>query len=86
MADVAQSADNAAAYDEIELLRDPSHVHALTREEFAALFSLPALSPPSFGEYQVEMALEQQLAASFPVPGGADRIRSLLRQDVGVDR
>jgi hypothetical protein len=32
------------------------------------------------------MSLESQLAASFPVPGGADRIRDLLRQDVGVDR
>jgi hypothetical protein len=32
------------------------------------------------------MSVESQLAASFPVPGGADRIRELLRQDVGVDR
>ena len=32
------------------------------------------------------MSLESQLAASFPVLGGADRIRNLLREDVGLDR
>jgi ubiquinone/menaquinone biosynthesis C-methylase UbiE len=84
--DVAQPAQKAAAYDEIELLRDPSHVHALNRDEFAALFASPFLESVRFGEYKVEMALEQQLAASFPVPGGADRIREHLRNDVGVDK
>jgi len=86
VADVVQPADKMAGYDEIELLRDPSHVHALTREEFATLFAASGLGAVQFGEYKVEMALEHQLAASFPVPGGADRIRELLRADVGVDR
>lgn len=86
IADVAQPSAKAAGYDEIELLRDPSHVHALTREEFAALFASSRLGPARFAEYKVEMSLESQLSASFPAPGGADRIRELLRQDVGVDR
>lgn len=86
IADVAQPSDKATRYDEIELLRDPSHVHALTRDEFSGLFDSPRLGSARFGEYKVEMSLESQLSASFPVPGGAARIRELLRQDVGVDR
>lgn len=86
VADVAQPADKVAGYDEIELLRDPSHVHALSRDEFAGLFAASGLTDVQFAEYKVEMALEAQLAASFPVPGGADRIRELFRADMGVDR
>ncbi len=86
IADVAQTPDKVAGYDEIELLRDPSHVHALTRAEFAGLFVSPRLGPARFAEYKVEMSLESQLSASFPVEGGAERIRALLREDVGVDR
>jgi ubiquinone/menaquinone biosynthesis C-methylase UbiE len=86
VADVVQPADKAAGYDEIELLRDPSHVHALSRDEFAALFADSGLRDVRFDEYKVEMALEDQLAASFPVPGGAACIREMVRADVGVDR
>lgn len=86
VADVSQPADKAAGYDQIERLRDPSHVRVLTRDEFASLFAASGLTGVRFGEYKVEMALEDQLAASFPVLGGADRIRELLRADVGVDR
>lgn len=85
VADVAQPADKVAGYDEIEWLRDPSHVHALSRDEFAGLFAASGLGSVQFAEYKVEMSLEHQLAASFPVPGGADRIRELVRADVGVD-
>jgi hypothetical protein len=31
------------------------------------------------------MELEASLRASFPEPGGADRLRALYRADVGVD-
>lgn len=86
VADVVQPAEKAAAYDEIELLRDPSHVHALSRDEFAGLFASSGLKSVQFAEYKIELALEDQLAASFPVAGGADRIRELMRADVGVDR
>lgn len=86
IADVAQPSDKVTGYDEIELLRDPSHVHALTREEFAGLFVSPQLGAARIAEYKVEMSLESQLSASLPMLGGADRIRALLRQDVGVDR
>lgn len=86
IADVAQPDDKAFGYDQIEMLRDPSHVHALSRAEFADLFASPMMDAARFGEYKVEMSLESQLAASFPVPGGAERIRKLMQMDVGVDR
>ena len=86
IADVAQPEDKVAGYDEIEQLRDPSHVHALSRTEFANHFDSPMMEHVRFAEYKVEMSVESQLAASFPVPGGADRIRNLLREDVGIDR
>jgi len=86
VADVAQPADKVAGYDEIELLRDPSHTHALSRDEFASLFAGSGLKSVLFDEYKVEMALETQLSASFPVPGGAEKIRELVRADVGHDR
>lgn len=86
VADVAQPSDSVAGYDEIELLRDPSHVHALSRHEFAELFAESGLQDVRFAEYKVELAVEDQLTASCPVPGGAERIRELLRADVGVDR
>jgi hypothetical protein len=74
IADVAQPANKVGAYDEIEMLRDPSHVHALSRDEFANLVVSRMRETAQFGEYKVEMSLDSQLAASFPVPGGADRI------------
>ena len=86
VADVAQPSQRVEGYDEIERLRDPSHVHALSREEFAGILGDSGLQDLQFAEYKVEIALEEQLAASFPVPGGAERIREILRADVGVDR
>jgi ubiquinone/menaquinone biosynthesis C-methylase UbiE len=86
IADAVLPADKVAAYDELEQLRDPSHVHALSRDEFAGLIAASGLEDIRFAEYQVELTLEEQLAASFPVPGGADAIRERMQADVGVDR
>lgn len=86
VADVCLPADKVARYDELELLRDPSHVHALSREEFATIFADSRLVDVSFCEYKIELVLEEQLAASFPVPGGAERIRKIVADDVGIDQ
>lgn len=86
VADVSLPADKVGPYDKLELLRDPSHVHALSRDEFAAMFSCDDLKNVRFNEYKVELALEDQLSASFPVKGGAERIRDIVRNDIGVNR
>ncbi|WP_372724108.1 class I SAM-dependent methyltransferase [Novipirellula sp.] len=85
VADVSLPEPQTINYDKLEMLRDPSHVHALSRDEFSALFIDSALSSVQFAEYKVDLALEDQIQASFPVEGGAERIRRMIREDVGVN-
>lgn len=86
IADVAPSVESSAAYDEFETIRDPSHTHALPEPEFVKLCADAGLSIVARQRYGLAMPLERQLAASFPEPGGRDRLRELLRADLGVNR
>jgi len=86
VADVAPAPEAAAAYDEAELIRDPSHTHALTEPEFEALARDARLRIAGRQRYGLPLSLEPQLAASFPIPGGRERLRALFAADVGVDR
>ncbi|MGK4002635.1 methyltransferase domain-containing protein [Sorangium sp. So ce1036] len=83
--DVAPAEDRRDAYDRAEKIRDPSHARALTERELAALFAAAGLEIERVARYELEMELEAALQASFPEPGGADRLRALYRADVGVD-
>lgn len=85
IADVALPADKVEAYNHVERLRDPSHVQALSEEAFDTLLMKSGLRHLRRGTYRVDMELEQQLAASCPNPGDADRIREIFRKDLGVD-
>ena len=84
--DVVQPPEKAAAYDRLEKLRDPSHVHALTVPEMAELISASGLAGVKTARYKVEGELEQQLKASFPNPGDDEIIRGLFRADLGSDQ
>lgn len=85
IADVSLPAENVEAYNHVERLRDPSHVQALSEEVFDALLTTSGLRHLRRATYHVDMELEQQLAASCPPPGNADRIREIFRKDLGVD-
>ena len=85
VADVALPAEKAAAYDQLELLRDPSHTHALTTTEFSELLLNSGLHDCTQASYNVELELEAQLRASFPQPGDEERIRQLVTEDINVD-
>jgi len=86
VADVhTSSAEQAAEYDRLERLRDPSHVHALRLEELRELVRQAGLAEAGEAFGGLPMGLEQLLAASFPVPGGADEIRRAFTADVGRD-
>ncbi len=74
------------AYNRFEKLLDPSHNRALTMEELRKLLKKAGLQETRQAFYKMEMDLEGQLAASFPNPGDEERIRQLLRDDIGVDR
>jgi ubiquinone/menaquinone biosynthesis C-methylase UbiE len=85
VADVVLPPEKAQAYNRMEKLRDPSHTHALTYPEMAGLIGASGLTNIQTRHYKVEMELENQLRASFPHPGDADRIRRLFEADLGVD-
>ena len=80
--DVVQPPEKAVAYDHLEKLRDPSHVHALTSPEMADLITASGLVKVQTARYKVEGELEQQLKASFPEPGDDEVIRDLFRADL----
>ncbi|KYG10785.1 methyltransferase type 11 [Sorangium cellulosum] len=83
--DVAPAEDKRDAYDAAEKIRDPSHARAHTERELGALFDAAGLEIETTARYRLEVELEAALRASFPEPGGADRLRALYRADVGVD-
>ncbi len=85
VADVAPPKEKGEAYDALEKIRDPSHTHALPEAEFESVFAEAGLAIAERRRYGLPMPLETQLAASFPEPGGADRLRQLVRADVGRD-
>ncbi len=85
VADVAVPADKSDAYDRLEILRDPSHVHALTEHEFDELFTRSGLRECRRTAYGADIELEAQLRASFPNPGDEPMIRDIVTADVGVD-
>ena len=85
MADVAMPEEKSVHYDKLELLRDPSHTHALTESEFDSLYRQSGLVSSQYTSYSVELELESQLKASFPNPGDDDRVRSMVINDIGVN-
>ena len=80
------SPEQAAAYNLVEKLRDPSHVRALSLEELSGLCLDAGLRDLRTAFFKLEVELEALLAASFPNPGDAYRIRRTFEDDLGVDR
>ncbi len=68
----------AAAFNEMERLRDPSTVRFLTLEELAALFPDAGLGDPECTGYSVPAELEGLMKVSFPAPGDAARVREMI--------
>jgi ubiquinone/menaquinone biosynthesis C-methylase UbiE len=85
VADVAVDAAKSEAYDRLEVMRDPSHTHALTKEEFAELFQHSGLVDCRQTSYGVDIELETQLRASFPKPGDEGKLREMITGDIGAD-
>jgi SAM-dependent methyltransferase len=84
--DAALPPEKAAAYDALELVRDPSHVHVLGPDHLLSMADRAGLVDLQTALYRLPMVLAQTLAASFPEPGGAERVRAMVEADVGVDR
>jgi SAM-dependent methyltransferase len=80
------STEQAEAYNRVERWRDPSHVRALSVTELSGLFREAGLCELRTEFYGVQVTLEGVLAASFPKPGGAEKVREAFANDNGVDR
>lgn len=85
--DLTPKREKIAAFDAIEILRDPSHAHVLTNAELRAIGSKLGLKEITSHEYEARMPLEPILQTSFPEAGVLDRVRKLYRIDAesGVD-
>jgi SAM-dependent methyltransferase len=79
--DLAPTPEKAPAFDAIELLRDPSHAHALPIEEMRALGHELGLEEIAVRSRLSELPIEVVLAASFPPPGMLERVRDLYARD-----
>jgi ubiquinone/menaquinone biosynthesis C-methylase UbiE len=80
------SPEQAEAYNRVEKLRDPSHVRALALTELTGLCHDAGLRDLNTAFFKMAMELEALLAASFPGPGDADRIRTIFADDLDVNR
>jgi SAM-dependent methyltransferase len=87
VADLTASPDpvKAAAFHEMEMLRDPSHVRALTLADLEALFPAAGLTIAERRFYRLEVDLDGVLERSFPAPGDEVRIRAMWDAAVAND-
>jgi len=85
--DLTASPDRAkaAAFHRIEILRDPSHVRALTLAELETLFAAVGLPGPSASFYELAFELEGMLQRSFPRPQDVPTIRAAYVASVEDD-
>jgi len=68
----------AAEYNRIERLRDPSHARALSLPELASLFSRCGLGQPWITRYELPVELKDLLARAFPNPGDEAEIAAVF--------
>ncbi|QOY86866.1 class I SAM-dependent methyltransferase [Paludibaculum fermentans] len=84
--DVTPEPEKGAAYDAMETLRDPSHARAVPLPELLELGRQLGLAEIGLAFHRVDTSVEALLGASFPNPGDAEKLRTLIQGDVGVDR
>jgi len=83
--DSAPAPDKAAAFNRVEVLRDPSHVRALPLDEHVALFAAADLPTPRQTFYRLQTDLDGLLTRSFPNPGDVDRLRRIYQASLADD-
>ncbi len=81
ISDLTPHREKVAAFDAIEILRDPSHVHAMTQAELRAIGTELGLTEIAVNEYVACMPLEAVLQTSFPEAGMLERVRRLYSID-----
>jgi ubiquinone/menaquinone biosynthesis C-methylase UbiE len=80
--DVVPEPDKADAYNQMEKLRDPSHVRALPTAELLGLMRHAGLTDLKTHFYSWEIEVEKQLRTSFPKPGDETKLRQIFLDDL----
>ena len=84
--DTAPSGDKADAFNQMEKLRDNSHVRALPVEEMLDLFARAGLKNAQAETLRMAGDLDSLLARSYCQPGDESRCRKLYEDALGEDR
>jgi len=82
----SEDPEKAERFNEMEKLRDSSHVRALPLSEMKLLFSETALSSPKITYYKLKLELESFLQRSFPKDKDEFKIRSLIQETIENDQ
>ena len=82
VADLSIPSPEGLRFDAVEQWRDPSHVHALAPDELRDLFAVHRISEFEEAAFGLDIELEPQLTRSFPVEGGADKVRRAYADSV----
>jgi SAM-dependent methyltransferase len=87
VADSCPSEDKtkAAAFNRLELLRDPSHTRALPLSEMKALFAAAGLGEPLVQFSELRDVVSNLLARSYPNPGDDEKIVAMFRASASDD-
>jgi SAM-dependent methyltransferase len=74
----SEDAAKAAAFNRLELLRDPSHTRALPLSEMKSVFSAAGLRQPSVQFSELRDVVSNLLARSYPNPGDEAKITDMF--------
>jgi ubiquinone/menaquinone biosynthesis C-methylase UbiE len=83
--DLALPAQNVDAFNDVERLRDVSHVRALTLRQLSELFMQAGLAEPRVTGYRLQLELHSHLSRSFPAPGAEAKIRDAFSDSLAGD-
>jgi SAM-dependent methyltransferase len=75
----------AAAFNQLEKLRDPSHARNLSLTELRGLFAGAGLSEPQVKSYELRDTVRNLLARSFPNPGDDVKIIEMFKASASDD-
>ena len=79
----SEDPNKAAAFHELEMIRDPSHARARRLEELQSYFRAYDLAPELAAMYRLEFEVESLLARSFPAGGDVAGVRA--RYHAGIE-
>jgi ubiquinone/menaquinone biosynthesis C-methylase UbiE len=80
--DATPDKDKVDLFDEVERLRDSSHVRALTFSELKSMMQKVGLVNLRSEPHDFEMELEQILRYSLPNPKDIDKIKQMFKEDL----